>query len=132
MRSDGCSYPGLLSDDVGVNVRRVVLLVTCLVVAGLGGVFAASQWDQANRIATMVSALAAVAAVGVAVWAALPGAGPVVRVSRTGRATAGPGGTATSGVAGPAGQLEGHVEVDRTGEADASAGGDATTGIRRT
>lgn len=47
--------------------------VTCLLVSGLGGVFTVTQWDRASRIATVVSALAAVAAVGVAVWAAISG-----------------------------------------------------------
>ena len=112
-------------------MRRVVLVVTCLVVAGLAGVFAGTQWDQANRVATVASALAAVASVGVAVWAALPGGGSV-RVSNTGRAVAGPGGTATSGLTAPASGLAGGIEVDRTGDADASGGGHATSGIRLT
>jgi hypothetical protein len=112
-----------------MSARRVVLLVTCLVVAGLAGWFAVARWEQASRVATVVSALAAVAAVGVAVWAALPGADRrMVRVSNTGPATAGLGGTATSGLTGPAAGLRGTVEVDRTGHADASGGGNATTG----
>jgi hypothetical protein len=107
-----------------------VLVVTCVVTAGLGGLFAVSQWDQASRVATVVSALAAVAMLGVGVWAALPGSGAAVRVSDTGPATAGLGGTAVSGLTGPAAGLRGEVEVDGTGAADASGGGDATSGIR--
>lgn len=56
----------------GMTAKRVALVVTCVVVAGLAVVFGVVQWDRANRIAVVVSALAAVAAVGVAVWAALP------------------------------------------------------------
>jgi hypothetical protein len=112
-----------------MSVRRVALAVTCLVIAGLAVWFAVAKWEQASRVATVISALAAVAAVGIAVWAALPGAGHrTVRVSRTGPATAGRGGTATSGLTGPAAGLSGSIEVDRTGHADASRGGDATTG----
>lgn len=112
----------------------MVLLVTGLAVAGLGGVFAAVQWDRANQIATLASALAAVAALGVAVWAALPSPGRVstVRASRTGKATANAGGAAVSGVSGPAGSTQGQVEVADTGDADASGGGDAISGIRLT
>jgi hypothetical protein len=58
--------------------------------------------------------------------------GTRVRVSRTGRATAGPGGRANSGVSGPAGSLPEDVLVDRTGDADASNGGDANSGIQLT
>jgi hypothetical protein len=112
-----------------MSARRVVLLATCLVVAGLAAWFAVAKWEQASRVATVVSTLAAVAAVGVAVWAALPVADRrTVRVSNTGPATAGPGGTATSGLTGPGAGLRGRIEVDRTGHADASGGGDATTG----
>lgn len=113
--------------------RRLVLLITGLVVAGLGGVFSATQWDRANRIATVVSVLAAVAAVGIAVWAALPASKPgsVVRVSVTGKATATRGGTAITGASGPVGSTPGLVEVKDTGDADAS-GGDAASGVRWT
>jgi hypothetical protein len=112
-----------------MSSRRVVLVATCLVVAGLTGWFAVARWEQASRVATVVSALAAVATVGVAVWAALPGADRrTVRVSNTGPATARQGGTAISGLTGPAAGLRGRIEVDRTGHADASGSGDATTG----
>lgn len=114
-----------------MSVRRLVLLVTCLVVAGLAGVFAGTQWDRADRVATVASALAAVASVGVAVWAGLPRSGSV-RVSDTGNAVAGAGGMATTGLAGPATELVSGIEVDRTGDADASGGGDATSGVRLT
>ncbi len=109
--------------------RRAALLITGLVVAGLGALFAVSEWDRASRIATLVSALAAVAAVGVAVWAALPGAAAMIRVTNTGSAAARAGGKAISGLAGPTTGLPDRVEVDHTGEADASRGGDATTGV---
>ncbi|WP_199561993.1 hypothetical protein [Micromonospora deserti] len=47
-----------------------------------------ARWDQANQVAAVVSALAAVAALGVAVWSALPSSAGAVRVSKTGTATA--------------------------------------------
>ena len=114
---------------LSMSARRVVVLLTCLVVAGLAGWFVVARWEQASRVATVVSALAAVAAVGVAVWAALPGPDRrMIRVSDTGPAVAGRGGRAISGLAGPAASLREPIEVDRTGRADASGGGDATTG----
>jgi hypothetical protein len=110
----------------------VVLLVTGLVVAALGGVFAVTQWDTADRLATVLSALAAVAAVGISVWAALPaaGRGTSVRVVGSGKAVAGAGGTAVTGASGPAGSAPHQVDVQNTGDADASNGGDATSGAR--
>jgi hypothetical protein len=117
------------ADDVDMSARRIALLVTCVVVAALGVLFAVSQWDRVARIATVASALAAVAAVGVAVWAALPGSGPGVRASRTGHATAdGTGGRANSGVTGPA-TMSGPVVADRTGDAQATEGGTANSGV---
>lgn len=109
----------------------MVLIATAGVVTGLGVLLVALRWDSANKIALMVSTLAAVAAVGVAIWAAMStSGGKGARVSRTGRATTGRGGRANSGFAGPAASLRGDVAVDRTGDADASSGGDANTGIQ--
>jgi hypothetical protein len=109
-----------------MNTGRVVLLVTCLVVAGLGGWFAVARWDDANRIAAFASALGAVAAVGVAIWAALrtTSSGSIV-VRRTGRAES-YGGSANTGVHG---RVSGSARVEDTGAA-ASDGGDANTGAR--
>jgi hypothetical protein len=113
-----------------MSARRVVAAATAVLVAVLLVVLMVLHWNAANKVAVVVSALAAVAAVGVAVWATLP----AVRTggmwaSRTGRATAGPGGRANSGVWGPAGSLPDDVRVDRTGDAEAS-GGDANTGVQ--
>lgn len=116
--------------------RRWALLATCVAVAAVGVVFVVVRWDVANRVATMASALGAVAAVGVAVWAALPsrGAGAsgsaVVRAERTGRAVAGRGGVATSGVR-VNGLVDRSLQARHTGVADAAGGGDATSGIVR-
>src|SRR5690242_15857359 len=103
-----------------MSARRMVLIATAGVVAVLAILLVVFRWDSANKIAVVVSALAAVAAVGVAIWAAL-GAEPSsksLRLSRTGRATAGSGGRANSGVSGPAGSLPDNVVVERTGDAD--------------
>lgn len=119
-------------DDVGMNARRMVLGGTAGVVAVLAAALMVLRWDDASKVAVVVSALAAVAAVGVAIWAALPAvfSDGRMRVSRTGRATAGPGGRANSGVSGPVGSVPDDVRVDRTGDADASGGGDANTGVQ--
>lgn len=110
-------------------------VVTCAVVAGLGVWFAVAKWDQADKVATVVSALGAVAAVGVALWTALRGspgqAGGTggVRLSGAGKAAAtGPGSSAVSGVRAKAGG-PGSVEVRDTGDAKASGGGSAVSGV---
>jgi hypothetical protein len=115
-----------------MNARRVALVATAGVVAALALALMVLRWSDASKVAVVLSALAAVAAVGVAVWAALPTVRPGggIRVSRTGRATAGPGGRANTEVIWPKGSLQGDVQVDQTGNADASGGGDADTGIR--
>lgn len=106
-----------------------MLVATCLIVGGLAGWFALAKWDDANKVAAVLSALGAVAAVGVAVWAALRAApGSSVRVSRTGKATASSG-EANSGFRGPGGPVAGGVRVERTGDAE-TAGGDANSGVR--
>ena len=114
-------------DDVRMNTGRVALLVTSVVVAGLGAWFVIARWDDANRIATVASALGAVAAVGVAVWAAVrtPTAKKTVAVSRTGKATAASG-KAITGVSG-GGSVD-SVRVEQTGDAKATGGGDAVSG----
>ena len=88
------------------------------------------RWDDANKLAAALSALAGLAAVGVGVWAALPS--PSSRgqtgVSRTGRAVARHGGTANTGVLGRAASAGG-IQVDQTGDAEASGGGTANTGV---
>ncbi|MEV6040878.1 hypothetical protein AB0L65_57910 [Nonomuraea sp. NPDC052116] len=106
----------------------MVLLVTCLVVAAFAATFALLTWEYADRVATTVSALMGIAAVGVAVWAALPGTGKKVRVSGTGKAVAHSDGVAVSGLSGPASVADDLVEVDRTGDAEAF-GGKATSGV---
>lgn len=106
----------------------MVLTVTCLLVAGLAGMFTVAQWEDANRIATVISALSAVAAVGVGIWAAIPGGRSTtsVHVRCTGAARATGDGTANTGLRG---SLRGtSVKVERTGKADASHG-TANTGI---
>jgi hypothetical protein len=116
-----------LSDDDGMTLKRMVLVATCMVVAVLGWMFAVSQWETASRIATVASALAGVAAVGIGIWAALPGvsqAAVVVRETSTAK-TAGKGNAVTgyygSGSARP-------VTVERTGDAEATGDGDAISG----
>ena len=110
-----------------MNAGRVVLTVSLLVVAGLGVWFALAGWDDANKVAVISSAVAAVAAVGVAVWAAVrtPSADRAVTVSDTGNAH---GKRAVTGVSGKADAVDAPVRVERTG--DATATGDAVTGVQ--
>lgn len=115
-----------------MNPRRMVLLLTCLAVAGLLIWLAVAKWTEASKIATIISALAAVAAVGVAVWAALPRSGSMgsVRASRTGNAVARGNSTATSGIVARTRWSGDQITADSTGDADASDGGDATSGVK--
>lgn len=117
------------TDNAGVTVRRWVLAGTAIAVAVLAVVFAFVWWDQAGTVASVVSALAGVAGVGVAIWAAWPAAsgGGGIRVSGTGKAVARGGGRANTGVIGRADAMPGRVEVTRTGDAEAEDG-DANTG----
>jgi hypothetical protein len=115
-----------------MNTSRVAFILTCLLVAGLGMWFAVARWDDANKIATMASALGAIAAVGVAIWAAMrsPLSDRSLTVSDTGKATADSGGKAITGVSGKADTVEAAVGVERTGDAKAAGGGDAVTGAQ--
>ncbi|GAA2440358.1 DUF4158 domain-containing protein [Streptomyces glaucus] len=116
-----------LSDDDGMTLKRVVLVVTCVVVAVLGWMFTVSQWETASRIATVASALAGVAAVGVGIWAALPGASQsAVVVRETSTAKSAGKGNAVTGYHG--GGSTRPVTVERTGDAEATGDGDAISG----
>ncbi|KDN87230.1 hypothetical protein [Kitasatospora cheerisanensis] len=112
-------------------MRRTVIVVTGLAVAGFAGVLAFLTWDQADKVAGVVSAVVAVAALGAACYPLVAGArSGTVEVSGTGAAVAtGPGSSANSGYRadGPAG---GQVRVADTGEARAEAGGTANSGHR--
>jgi hypothetical protein len=115
-----------------MSTRRVVLLVTFLAAGGLLAWLTVVSWDDASRIATIASAVAAVAMIGVAVWAALPAtaARGRSRASLTGEAVAkGSGSSANSGIIAPAGS-SGEQAAHRTGRADAADGGQANSGIR--
>ena len=121
-----------LWDPVGVNLRRTVVLTTCLAVAGLLVWLALVKWSTASKVTSVVSALAAVAAVGVAVLAVLPGSAVTRRLqaTRTGQAVAEGNSSATSGIKAKAGRSPEQVKASRTGDAKASGGGEATSGIR--
>lgn len=108
---------------------RIALIVTSVLVAGLGGYLAVAQWEEANRVATVSSALGAVAAVGVAVWAATRTlVGRAVDMTSTGNAVARKRGVANTGVRGP---VDGTVTVRNTGDAEATRAGEANTGFQR-
>ena len=119
-------------DVVRMNMGRVAVVVTSVVVAGLLVWFVVARWEDANRIATVSSALGAVAAVGVAVWAALRGSRTEksIGVFDTGTATANSGGRAITGLSGDHEKVSGSVRVEQTGNAKATGGGDAVTGAQ--
>jgi hypothetical protein len=54
-----------------VEAKRLVLFATVVTLVVLAVAFWMVRWDQANKIATSVSALTGVAALGVALWATL-------------------------------------------------------------
>ncbi|MFF8641116.1 hypothetical protein [Streptomyces sp. NPDC015345] len=109
--------------------RRVVLVVTVLVLAVFAGALSLLSWDGANQVAGVVSAVVGVAALGVGVCALLgPSGSASVQVSRTGRATAAGGGDANTGAV--ASSSAGVIAVEETGDARAD-GGSANTGYQR-
>ncbi|SCG54837.1 hypothetical protein GA0070560_10958 [Micromonospora halophytica] len=108
----------------------MVLLATGALVALLAATFVVLRGDSADKVATAVSALAGVAGVGVAVWAALSAVRAGSRARVTGRATASGAGYANTGIDAPAGDAT-PMEVSRTGDAVAGDDGQAISGIRR-
>lgn len=112
-------------------VRRAVIIGTSLVTAGLFVMFALMRWESANRVATVLAAVAAVAAVGVAIWAALRTTSQNVhgrlRTVRTGEAVADRSGTVNTGISGVASH---GVDAMAKNTGDARGTGDANTGIR--
>jgi hypothetical protein len=114
-----------------MNAGRAALLLTCAVVAGLGAWFAIARWEDANKIATVASALGSLAAVGVAIWAVVrkPGRANSITVKNTGKAEAGSGGDANSGLTGKADSVDGDIDVSGTGDAKSTGGGNANSGV---
>jgi hypothetical protein len=118
---------------------RVVWVLVAVVVAVVLIVVAATQWDNASKFLAVVSTVAAIAAVGVAVWqgrlalaAVRVKPDPALAVEGTGPAVAeGDGSTANTGFEGPA-DLPGSTTLKDTGRAEGSDGGSANTGIKFT
>jgi hypothetical protein len=114
----------------GMGKGRWILIVTSVLVAVLAVVLSVMQWQEANKMATSIGALAAVAAVGVAIWAALLKSGArSIQVNDSGRATARGSGKATTGIRVPKKGGSGNMKVKRSGDAQAEDDGDASTGI---
>jgi hypothetical protein len=119
----------LMLHNAGMTAGRWVLFATVVVVGGLAVVFVFISSDVAAQVEAAVSAIAAVAAIGTGVWAALPHGSKgrdsvnVPSATRTGPATAsGPGSKANSGV-------KGSGVAKHTGTAKATGGGSANTGV---
>ncbi len=121
-----------------MSKTRITAVVTGVVAAGLLVWLTVAQWEQANRVATIASAVGTVAAAGIAIWAGLrtpphgtpanPASGGI-RVQRTGRARTGQRGAAITGVRSTGAVPPGGVEVDRSGSARTDGDGDAVTGV---
>lgn len=114
-------------------LRRLVLPILFAVLALLAAVFAMVKRTDVSLISGVVSALATVAALGLAIHAALPHrmAARSVRVAKTGAASAhGMGSIANSGLTTGLSQ-SGSMEVGETGSATASQGGRSNTGVQR-
>jgi hypothetical protein len=125
------SHDGQQCDADSMSLGRIAVVATCVVVAGLGTWFTFAEWGNVDRIATVVSALAAVAAVGVAIWAGSPRprVTGTTEASRTGDAVARAGGVANTGVSGKG--RPGNTRVRRTGNARADGtGSEANTGTQ--
>jgi hypothetical protein len=115
---------------------RAVAVGTGAVAVGLLVWLTLAQWDLANRVAAIASAVGTVAAAGIAVWAVLrtpptapsptPPVGGGIRVEKSGRADTGPGGTAITGVRVRGVVPPGGIEVTRSGPACATGTGDGT------
>jgi uncharacterized membrane protein len=114
-----------------MTAGRWVLVGTFAVVMGLGAWLVISR-EQADKVTGVVTALAAVAAVGVAVWAAVrvPQRSGAIVVSNTGSAKAARG----RAIAGFSGKFdsEEEIRVDHTGDTEAEDGGESVSGINRT
>lgn len=121
-----------------MSKTRITAVVTGVVAAGLLVWLTVAQWEQANRVATIASAVGTVAAAGIAIWAGLrtpphgtpanPASGGI-RVQRTGRGRTGQRGAAITGVRSTGAVPPGGVEVDRSGSARTDGDGDAVTGV---
>lgn len=112
-----------------MKLGRWTLVITLLVVAGLGFWFSVARWDDASKIASVLSALAGIAAVGVAVWAALRGAASSskITVKNSGNASS-DSGDANTGVSGKANSAGLSVKIKNSGDAE-SKGGNSNTGL---
>lgn len=114
--------------------QKTVVVVTGFAVALLGAAFAFLTWDQADRLAGVLSALLAVAGLGASVAALVAAPGPAprtVEVSGTGDAVARNGGSANTGYRSDSSSPgDGTVRVADTGDARAD-GGEANTGYRQ-
>jgi hypothetical protein len=112
-----------------ITLRVAVLVATGLLAAALGVWLAVVRWEDGDKIATSVSAVAAVAAVGVSIWAALHASRKQATLvaSRTGNATTRRG-DANTGVRTGITTNNSQRAAD-TGDAR-SFDGDANTGIQ--
>ena len=120
---------GFVLHNDSMTAGRGALFMAVLAVGGLAVAFVFLSAGVAGQVEAAVSALAAVAAVGTGVWAALPHGGKGddhasgVTAEQTGLATAeGAGSAANSGVRGAG-------AAKATGDATATGGGRANTGV---
>src|ERR1700730_10580757 len=113
-----------------MTTARTALLATCVAVTLLAVLFIALTWEDENKLATSVAALAGVASLGVAVWAVLKRPQTARLTIRNSGTAHGSGGVATSGISGRVGRHPGDILVEDSGEAIAKQDGEANTGVR--
>jgi hypothetical protein len=109
-------------------LKKLWLLLTGLVLVAFGVVCLVVGLDKADKIASVVGAVAGVLGLALS-GAGTPSALRTVRASRTGAVRRHTGGTAVTGVDMPSDAGVDRVVVKRTGEID-GGDGDATTGVR--
>ncbi|MEV4210101.1 hypothetical protein [Micromonospora sp. NPDC049662] len=112
-----------------MKLGRWILVITLLAVAGLGFWFSVARWDDASKIASALSAMAGIAAVGVTVWAALRGTATSSKytVKNSGNASSSSG-DANTGVRGKADPAALSVKIRNSGDAE-SKDGNSNTGL---
>ncbi|MCD0449662.1 hypothetical protein LO762_10740 [Actinocorallia sp. API 0066] len=119
---------------MGTEARTRLLTFGGAVVAAIGGVATnrveGAWWAQALWFGTAVVAILVAASLQLRAARGAQAQGSEARATRTGKATVGRGGTANTGVTGPATARPDHVSAADTGDAEAGDDGTANTGIR--
>ena len=114
-------------------MKRLVLLISGGVAVALGIIFVGVGLDRADKLASVVGAIAGVLGLGLATvgFRDSSTAPKRVTVTRSGSVRQSGSGTTVTGVHGR-GAMPHSVEVSDSGEVDKRGDGDVTTGVRWT